>query len=905
MRQRSSTTLLALVGAAALGAAAPLAAQSNGDTGGASSASAMRQAQATRLEGTGIVLDGRLDEAAWASAPALTDFVQMRPTPGQPASQPTEARLLYDDDAIYVGMRLYDDPDSIAAQLARRDASNIYTDWAHVLIDSYNDNRTAFRFSVTPKGSKKDVLHYDDWAEDLNWDAVWEVATAVDEQGWIAEFRIPLSQLRFSSSTSEDQRELIWGVNLGREIARSGEWAWWSPVLPNAGGTVSQAGELRGLTRLRAPRRLELLPYSVARLTRAPGDAADPFWSENAASLDAGLDLRYGITSNLTLSATINPDFGQVEADPSVVNLSAFESFFPEKRPFFIEGSNMFQFGVGTDDGSGEGLFYSRRIGRAPQRFVAAAGYVDAPDATTILGAAKLSGKTASGWQAGFLDALTAEEDADIALDTGERQVEIVEPMSNYAIGTLSRDFREGSSTIGALFTATNRMLDGRSELSFLRSAAYTGGVRARHRFYNNTWEASGYVAGSHIRGSADAIARVQTAAGHYFQRPDADHLEYDPTRTSLSGALGNLWIGRFAGGNILGGFGAHVRTPGLELNDLGFQFESDQILTFASWRYVQFEPRWIFRSFGIGVNPSFGWTTGGEPIWAQFGSWTNWELKNFWNGGSWFGLRPGTMTTGAARGGPAIVREANFQGNVWLNSDRRKQLTGHLSVGGGREQDTGAWNAFVGGGASYRPSPQLNLSLSPSLSRNGNTWQYVTQRATDDERHYIFGEIDQTTFSLTTRLNYTLSPTLSLELYAQPFVSGAEYDRFRKLSDTPRADRFEDRFISLDGSRIAYIDGEYQADVDADGTFDVAFGDPDFNFRQMRGNAVLRWEYLPGSTLYLVWSQSRTGFVPGTDQDPMFELGRDMRRLFNRDDAFPTPVTNVFLLKLSYWLNP
>ncbi|MFW6079163.1 MAG: DUF5916 domain-containing protein, partial [Gemmatimonadota bacterium] len=630
-------------------------------------------------------IDGRLDDAAWTEAAAVSGFVQMQPAPGEPASRRTHVRVLYDDEAIYVGMRLEDDPALVASQLARRDASGIFSDWAHVLIDSYHDNRTGFRFSVTPAGTKKDVLHYDDTSEDPNWDAVWEAAAAVDDGGWTAEFRIPLSQLRFNAnaggrdgdvgggSRADSGDATVWGINFGREIARDGEWSWWSPVLPEAGGVISESGDLVGLARLESPRRLELLPYTVARATRAPEQPDNPFYESTDGVVSAGLDLRYGLTSNLTLSATVNPDFGQVEADPSVVNLSAYETFFPEKRPFFMEGSNIFRFGIGYDDGSGEGLFYSRRIGRRPQRVLDAAGdWVDSPTATTILGAAKLSGRTSGGWTIGFLDALTAEETARVAASDGggsavsERPVE---PMTNYMVGSVSRDFRGGDSSIGLLATSTNRRLEAADGgLDFLTSDAYAFGVRGHHRFAAGIWRLDGYVGGSHVRGGETAIARIQTAPGRYFQRPDADHVEFDPTRTSLTGAIANVGLWKIGGGSMRGGVGGHLRTPGLAVNDLGFQQQADEGLVFGNLRYHQFEPRWIFRSFSIGLNPSAAWTTGGERKWTQVGSSANFELANFWNGGWWLGRYFEALRPDALRGGPAIRGPGGLNYSFWLN---------------------------------------------------------------------------------------------------------------------------------------------------------------------------------------------------------------------------------------------
>jgi hypothetical protein len=889
----------------------PGAVGAQGGTDGADRAAAnghasseTRTIRALRITDAPPRIDGRLDDAAWAGALPVTGFVQFRPTAGAAPTGQTEARVLIDDDAVYIGMRMFDDPDSVAAQLTRRDASGSFTDWAHVLIDSYHDRRTAFRFSITPRGAKKDVLHYNDSGEDVNWDAVWDASASLTPDGWSAEFRIPLSQLRFART---EDRALVWGINFGREIARHGEWSWWSPVLPSVGGLVSQAGELHDLSAVRAPRRVEVVPYTLGRVTAAPDDPGNPFYRSRDGAASIGADLRLGIGSNLTLSATINPDFSQVEADPSVVNLSALESFFAEKRPFFTEGSNIFGFGIGTDDGSGESLFYSRRIGRTPQRSARpAGGFADAPDATTILGAAKLSGRTASGWTIGFLNAITAEEEARLAIPGEPEWSEPVEPRTNYAVLSLSRDFDGGRSTLGILGTSVKRDLsDARFE--FLRSSAWSLGINGRHRFLNDTWEASGYVAGSHIRGSENAIAAVQRAPGHYYQRPDADHLEFDPTRTSLSGAIANFWVGTLGGdGHWRGGFGGHLRTPGLEVNDLGFQGEADQILSFANLRYHQFEPKGRFRNVSIGLNPSIGWTFGGDRMWTQIGTFSNYELTSFWSGGHWAARRLASTTHGALRGGPSVRRDGGWFYSLWLNTDRRKSVTGSISLNGGVEDANGTWNASISTTASFRPSPQIDLSVGPRFGRATNTWQYVGQPTTaEGDPRYIVGRLDQNTVALTARLNYTISPTLSFELYAQPFISGGEYSAFRTLGDA-HASTFDARFPELAGQAIAFDShtGRYSADADGDGAREISFTDPDFNFRQMRGNAVLRWEYRPGSTLFIVWNQARTAYLQGPS-DEAFALGRDVDRLFNGDDSFPTPVTNVLLIKLSYWINP
>ncbi|NIP83119.1 MAG: hypothetical protein GWM90_29370, partial [Gemmatimonadetes bacterium] len=440
-------------------------------------------------------IDGVLGEPGWQAAGVASGFTQMRPDPGAPATQRTEIRILHDDQAIYVAARMFDTaPDSIVAQLGRRD-DEVYSDWIYVAIDSYFDHRTAFAFGLNPRGVMVDVLLHNDTEDDGSWDAVWEGAARRDEQGWTAEFRIPLSQLRFNVPETDGCGadpgtgdaaacgELVWGVNFLRKIARHGEESFWAPTLPEDGRLVSLFGELHGLRDLEPPRRLEVMPYAVASATAAPGEAEDPFYHDVDPFGGMGADIKAGVTSDLTLTATINPDFGQVEADPSVVNLTAFETFFPEKRPFFVEGVDIFRFGIGLGDGDlgNESLFYSRRIGRAPQGDVDG-DYTDYPDATTILGAAKLSGKTASGWSIGVLDALTASEYGRYELDGVEGETPI-EPLTNYGVARVIKDFRAGRSAVGGIFTATNRSLPESGELDWLRRSAYTGGLDVRHRF--------------------------------------------------------------------------------------------------------------------------------------------------------------------------------------------------------------------------------------------------------------------------------------------------------------------------------------------------------------------------------------------------------------------------------------
>lgn len=854
---------------------------------------ASRVLEAARVGNPSPTIDGRLDEPAWAAAAAATDFIQIEPNAGSPAALRTEVRVLYDDEALYVGARMFDgSPDSIVARLGRRD-DDLYSDWFHVAIDSYYDRRTAFAFGVNPRGVRQDVILYNDRQDDKSWDAVWDAAARIDSLGWTAEFRIPLSQLRFNHGRNEPGEGRVWGINFRRVIARLGEESLWAPTYPNSPGIVSLFGELRGLHGLTPPRRLEILPYSVARVKRAPGASGDPFHEPTALESSLGADLKYGLASNLTLTATFNPDFGQVEADPSVVNLTAFETFFEERRPFFVEGSEIFRFPLGPGDNNQELLFYSRRMGRTPQGAVPPeAAFTQRPEATTILGAVKLSGKTADGWSLGFLDAVTAPEHARYADERGVQGRVPVEPLANYAAGRIMKDFRRGQSGMGAIFTSTHRDL-GDARLRFLNSAAYAGGVDFRHRFGGGNYEVQGWLLGSHVRGSTDAIARVQRAAGHYFQRPDAHHLTYDTTRTALSGYAASLLLGKMGGGHWVWAFGGMARSPGFEVNDLGFQQAADFAGAFGFVGHRQFRAGEIFRRWGLNLSTWTVWSFGGERLQSGGNVNGNFELVNFWGGYAGLNRQLGGLSTSALRGGPAIVQPPRT--NAWLGvySDRRKRVSGELNVNLSFEDETGGHQLAIRPGITMRPSERLQLSLRPSVSWNLDPWQYVTSRQADGGRHYLFARLDQTTVSLTTRLNYTLTPNLSLQLYAQPFVSAAHYTEFRKVMD-PRAERFAERFRTYPAGELTYDPGTQRYGVlRPDGSAAFSFQNPDFNFKQFRSNLVLRWEYRAGSTLYLVWSQGRTDFA----RDGSFRLTRDV------DQLFGAAGTNVLLLKVNYWM--
>jgi hypothetical protein len=851
-----------------------------------------RALEALRIVGTRPVIDGLLDDDIWTAASFGTDFVQLQPTPGAPATERTEVRVAYDEAALYIAARMYDaQPDSIVAQLARRDQV-VYSDWIFVAVDSYFDRRTAFVFAVNPRGVKADLMLFDDTRQDESWDAVWDATARIDSLGWTAEFRIPLSQLRFSAAVGPD-REQTWGINFMRRIARRNEESYWAPLRRDADAVVSAFGDLSGLRGLGAPRRLEVQPYALSRVTRAPGDAANPFYSATAGRLDGGADLSFGVTSDLTLTATMNPDFGQVEADPAVVNLSAFESFFGERRPFFVEGADIFRFRLGMGDDNDEQLFYSRRIGRAPQGSLpGGTRWHDTPEAARILGAAKLSGKT-GGWSVGFMNAMTDRAEARYATGDGSIDRHSVEPFTNYAVARVIRDFRDGGSAVGIMATATNRRLE-EDHLLHLRRAAYTGGLTARHRFGQGRFQLSGWLAGSHINGDTLAIRLAQQAPARYYQRPDAPAGRFDPERTALSGWAGSIEIAKNGGGHWRWATALNGRSPGFEINDLGFQNSADEIVHGAYVGYDQFRPGSIFRRWRINLNQWNGWTFDGTHIAAGGNINGNFELPSFWGGALGFNHDRPQLSRHALRGGPALRTFA--RSNVWFHtySDRRTPINASLNGNYAFEQETGGRSYAVSPTLRIRASSRAELSLSPRYAVNRAAWQYVARRTVADQPYYVFAELDQTTASLTARLSYTFTPTLSLQFYAQPFISAGAYGGFMEVAD-PRGAGFDQRFRRYDADAVDW-DGaarEYGIDRNGNGAADFMLPDPNFNVKQLRTNTVLRWEYRPGSTLFLVWSQGRSQ----RDATGSFDFGRDL------GDLWSLPATNVLLLKVNYWL--
>lgn len=833
-------------------------------------------------------LDGRLDDPAWTAANPIADFTQRDPREGEPATERTEVRVVYTDDAIYVGVRAHDSQaDRIAAHLTRRDEWSP-SDWIAIAFDSYRDRRTAFYFAANAAGVKRDIYFYDDNNEDDSWDANWDVSVRVDDEGWTAEFRIPFSQLRFGKAERHE-----WGFNVYRRINRLNEEQYWRLPPKNQSGIVSRFGDLVGIEGIAPPRRIEVTPYVSGTSGFEPTETGNPFQTGDFQTARMGADLNIGVTSNLTLSATVNPDFGQVEADPAVVNLSAFETFFTERRPFFNEGIDIFRFSLSGGDGNAEQLFYTRRIGRQPQGSVEdRGGFAESVQQTTILGAAKLSGKTPSGWTIGLLGSVTAEEKANAIDAAGNPYADVVEPRTGYFVGRVARDFRGGLTQVGLFATAMDRALP--DNLAFLRSNAYTAGINWSHRFRNDTYGFSGWLVGSHVRGSAEAIDETQRSSARYYQRPDNDYVTYDPTRTSLSGYSGQFSFGKRGGGSWRFSTGIDTRSPGFEVNDLGFQRDADRTLQWLWLNKRWLQPGKVFRRFNLNFNQWALWNYGWDRINAGGNVNFNYTFANYWGGWGGMGRQVGGLSSATLRGGPGFLRPGGTDAWVGFFTDSRKDLRGEIWGFGFKQDESDTWEHGFGVSVAWRAASNLDFRVGPHVFRQRDTFQYLTTEDALGETHYVFGELRQTTTSMTFRGNATFTPTLSLQLYAEPFVSSGRYEGFRQIAD-PRGAHFADRFDDFGPDRLLTdADGNVGIDLDRDGAVEIELDNPDFTFLSFRSNVVLRWEYKLGSTIFLVWQHGRTDFT----SDGRFRLGSNLGSLFE------APQTNTFLVKVNYWLS-
>jgi hypothetical protein len=840
------------------------------------------------VKGEVPLIDGSLSDPAWEQVDwSQGDFRQLQPDKGKPASVQTKFKILYDDKNLYVGIRCLDpEPDKIVKRMARRDSFE--GDMVEINIDSYYDKRTAFSFTASVSGVKGEEYvsnNGENW--DPGWDPIWYLSTSVDAEGWVAEFRIPLSQLRFA-----DKEELVWGLEITRIFFRKQERSLWQYIPPDAGGWVHLFGELRGIKGIKPQKQLEIQPFVVAQTETFEKEEGNPFRTGNLSGGNIGLDAKIGITSDITLDLTVNPDFGQVEADPSQVNLSAFELFFQERRPFFIEGNNTLDFPVSMNNSNN--LFYSRRIGRQPQAgtFTDQSGednvseFVKARSRTTILGAAKLSGKNKKGFSWAVLESVTQNEFAKID-SMGHTRRQIIEPATNYFVSRAQQDINKGNTVAGAIFTATNRKIED-ARLDWLHSDAYTGGLDFLHHWKKRMYYFNGKATLSHVRGSKEAITNTQLSSERFFQRPDNHHTSFDPNRTSLTGTGGQLLVGKKSG-NLVSDLGVVWSSPNYELNDLGFMPQTDNMSQWFWMQFRQLQPKGITRWRRFNINQwreyDFGWRSLNQGY--NTNAHTQW--KNYWTTGAGITYVLHNMSNADLRGGPSILYPGGFYYFGYVSSDTRKKVFGELSsevfFGTNDWSRTGSYNLDL----TFQPINALNINVSASLNRNNNQMQYVNSAIGNDTTNYIVGEIDQTTARISLRLTYMITPNLSVQYWGQPFGTSGKYNNFKRITNG-RADAYTQRFRTLPNEILSTDNNGYHVDEDGNGMPDYSFGRPDFNFGQFRSNMVVRWEYIPGSTVFLVWTRERNGAF--YDKHPDHE---------KYSFEFPQKGHNIFLLKFTY----
>jgi hypothetical protein len=846
-----------------------------------------RVVTAYRITGEPPKIDGLIDEEVWQLVDWEGNFIQQQPYEGREPSQQSSFKILYDDDYIYAAIMSWDSyPDSIVSRLSRRDIGD--GDAVGIEFDSYFDKKTAFSFIVTASGVKIDKLISNDGEyEDENWDAIWVVKTSVNDRGWIAEIKIPFNQLRFNKN--DEQK---WGLQVGRFIHRKEELSLWQPVPRDAPGWVHQYGILEGIKGIKPRRQIEIAPYVVAKTERFKPEDENPFATGKRNKFSGGIDAKIGITNDVTLDLTVFPDFGQVEADPSEVNLTAFETYFPEKRPFFIEGSNLFNYGLSFGDGSqsSENLFYSRRIGRTPQRSLNLIDneYCIIPESTEILGASKITGKNKSGVSFAIMEVITNREYAQIDIN-GNRRLEEVEPYTNYFVGSLHKDFNESNTQISGILTSTNRFFDNES-LDFLHTEAYSGGLNLFHQWNNKNYYLNFKSYFSHVAGSNEAIIRTQRASARYFQRPDATHVSVDSSANSLTGHGGSFIIGKGGDGNWRFASFITWKSPKLEVNDIGYIRSVDDIFQVIWFGYRYWKPFSIFREVNLNFNQWTGHNFTGEL--SYFGGEFNFQtqFKNYWSFATGISSYGKSVNYTALRGGPSLYMPGGINGWGWFSSDDRKKITFSLSSSFHSSVSLLSKNYSLG--LAYKPINALAISLSPSYSYSEEKLQYVENIEHNNEMRYINASLNQDLYIFELWVNFSITPDLSFQYYGRPFFAKGKYYDFKRITN-PKANSFTDRFHVFNEDEIGYnaIDQMYLIDENLDGTVDYRFEDPNFNFRSFQSNLVVRWEYRPGSTLFLVWSQGRDSF----ESDYNTGLNYSAKELW---DAYPH---NVFLVKFAY----
>ena len=836
-------------------------------------------------------IDGKLDEIIWKTGDWATGFIQRQPQENLPPSEQTAFNILFDDKYLYVAIRSYDQaPHSISSRMSRRDG--LEGDWVEIMLDCNKDLRSAFSFSVNAAGVKGDkVISLNGGSEDIFWNPIWYANSHIDAQGWTAEMKIPFSQLRFGGEGNK-----VWGLQVRRRYFKNDETSVWQRIPLDASGWVSDFGELMGLETVGPQRLLEIQPYVITSLKTFKKEPDNPYKSSYHKKINAGVDGKVGITNDLVVDFSINPDFGQVEADPSAIALDGFQLFFAEQRPFFVENKEIFNYQFSTpiigSIHNNDNLFYSRRIGGQPHGSVQAESgeFTQVPERTTILGAVKFGGKTAKGLSIGILETVTANEYAEVS-DGNNTRATLIEPLTNFFVGRIQQDLNHRNTYIGAILTSTNRQLD--ENLSqILHQNAFSAGVDFFHQWNNRNYYFGANLVTSHVQGSKEAILKTQTAIPHLFQKVDASHVEVNENKTSLTGTGGDLKIGKAGSGNFTFETGLTWRSPELELNDVGFMREADVIFNYTGLNYKFLKPFSVFRNASIGYKHWLFTDFGGKLNYVDWDVELSGVFKNNWNANIGYFSQPYVYSRSFLQGGPRI-RLPDQYGFWWgLGSDARKKL--YVTFNGWTK--TGNSDSYFllenGFRITYQPLDKFSLSFAPKFTLINHRLQYITKSEYAGDQRFVTARLDQRTLSFALRLNYIITPNLTIQYYGQPFLSTGKYDDFNYVQK-PLENSQAKQLVFYTNQQIIKpnTSQEYLIDENLDGKIDYTFRNPDFSFAQFQSNLVLRYEYIPGSEIFLVWSQSLTDY--GIPQARFFD--NIQSQLFNSSGL------NNFLLKITY----
>jgi len=852
-----------------------------------------REVTAVKLEQP-LQIDGILDESLYSTKTNDT-FIQIEPNNGVAGTEDTEFWVGYDDNALYIGAMMHDsNPDSIIARMSRRDPNGETSDLLYMVIDSYQDKRSGFWFGINPVGSIADGTVSNDNNFDDSWDGIWDGQSKINGNGWSSEVKIPFSQLRFNKAI-----ENIMGIGIGRRIHRRSEMDLFTYISREESGMVSHFATLRGIKNIQPPKRLEMTPYITGNYGILKTEDENPFYNGKDTNINIGTDLKIGIGNNLTIDATINPDFGQVEVDPSVINLSAFETFYQEKRPFFIEGAGIFRFGVGgptnrMNFGTMEPtFFYSRRIGRYPQGETDG-DWVKIPSATSILGATKISGKITDSWAIGGVSAITRREYANVKIDDKNSEVE-VEPLTSYNLFRTLKEFNQGRQGLGLVATYVDRNFDDKELKDYLSENSTVIGIDG-WTFLNHEkdWVIGGWLGYSNIKGSTDYINDLQQSSARYYQRPDANHVKLDPDRIKLDGFAGKVNINKETG---KWNFNSAIQfvSPGFENNDMGLNFSADKINKHISFGYKWLEPGKIFQTASLNAAYMTNHNFAGDKLSEMLFLMGFARFNNFWMANAIAGIGPRTLSDQALRGGPLVTSPSGMWSRLRVRTDSRKSVI--MGLGGNYQQsEKGNYSAHFSPEIELNIGTRLRLQIEPGFNRERQIDQYID--SFDDETaiemlgcRHIVAQMDRETVSAELRIDYTFTPKLSFQAYFQPYMTVGSYSRFKEFKEPKSYDFVE---YGKDNNTEIINDGDNGYELYPNGQNGDSFyiDNPDFNYKALVGSAVLRWEFRPGSTLYLVWTRN------GSDnQNPgNFSFNRDLKDMFKAD------ADNVFALKVTYW---